>query len=127
MTKDRLEKTQEEIFKERADVLSRAGKSLADALERLEEIGKSINAKLDIIRFATKNKINDASFYRDLNKEIQAFNKAREYAELRRYYLIVTREALGLRRHTWIEKTYKIPPRRREISRHDESIQKSKD
>jgi len=122
MTKDELEKTQEEILRERADVLSRAGKSLSDALERLEEIEKSIHAKLGIIRNAQKHGIDDAPLYHDLNKEIKSFNLARKHAELRRYYLIVTREALGLRRHTWVEDVYKIPPRRREISRHDESL-----
>lgn len=123
MTKDGLEKTQEEIFRERADVLSRAGKSLADALARLEDIGTSIQTKLDSIRNTRKHEeIDDAPLYRDLNREIKAFNQARAYAELRRYYLIVTREALGLRRHTWVDEMYKIPPRRRELSRHDESL-----
>ncbi len=127
MAQDSIEKTREEIFRERADVLARAGRSLSDALERLEDLGRAINKKLESIRFARQSAIHDASFYDDLNREIKAFNQAREYAELRHYYLIVTREAMGFRRHTWVEETYKIPPRKKEIARCDESIQKSAD
>jgi hypothetical protein len=50
---------------------------------------------------------------REINGEIGKFNHAREYAKLRYYYLIVTREAMGLRRHHWVEETFKIPMRKK--------------
>lgn len=43
---------------------------------------------------------------------IGCFNKARNYALLRRYYLIATREALDLKKHAWVEDIYKIPQRK---------------
>jgi len=37
----------------------------------------------------------------------------KEYAQLRYYYLIVTREAMGFRRHKAVEDVYRIPPKRK--------------
>jgi hypothetical protein len=48
----------------------------------------------------------------EINREIGKFNRAREYAKLRYYYLIVTREAMGMRRHHWVDEWYRIPPRK---------------
>ena len=52
---------------------------------------------------------------REINGEINRYNRAREHALLRYYYLIVTREAMGMRRHQWVEKHYAVPPRRRHL------------
>ncbi|MCK9274172.1 MAG: hypothetical protein M0P57_03690 [Syntrophales bacterium] len=122
MSEEKLEKTQEEILRERAEVLALAGRKMSDALERLDSLGRSINKKIECIRLVEKNMSVEESFYNDLNSEIANFNEAREYAKLRQYYLIVTREAMGFRRHTWVEETYKIPPKKGEFSRCDESV-----
>jgi hypothetical protein len=50
---------------------------------------------------------------KEINGEINKYNHAREYAKLRYYYLIVTREAMGMRRHHWVEEIYTIPPRKK--------------
>jgi hypothetical protein len=49
----------------------------------------------------------------EINGEIRHYNSAREYAQLRYFYLIVTREAMGIRRHKTVEEAYKIPPKKK--------------
>jgi len=48
----------------------------------------------------------------EINVKISRYNNLREDAKLRYHYLIITREALGMRRHHWVEEIYKIPPRK---------------
>ena len=125
-----LEKTQEDIFHERAMVLARAGDSVYAALEKLKRIESIIEEKLKIYDDAIAGKYtfsstdNDKMFYRsldqlcnDINGKIREYNKTREYAKLRYYYLIVTREAMGLRRHRMVEELYKIPSKKELMKR----------
>ena len=110
----------EEMLKERAEVLGRAGEKLATAIDRMRIIELGIDERLKRFRSIMEkykerggdNKI--ASLKQDMmseiNREIAKFNRAREYAKLRYYYLIVTREAMGMRRHHWVDEWYSIPP-----------------
>lgn len=125
-----FEQTQEDIFRERALVLARAGESVHDALLNLNTIGQEIEQQLE--RF-NKNSaepsgnngfpatgyalISHEHFFHEINSKIARYNKMRNYAKLRYYYLIVTREALGLRRHKTVEEIYKIPPKKEYIDR----------
>jgi hypothetical protein len=108
MRKSSWEKTQEELLQERAEVLGRAGEALAAALSDVERIGRSISARL---RKAGEHP--DSELLTEINDEIRHYNRAREYAQLRLYYLIVTREAVGFRRHKTVEEVYKIPPKKK--------------
>lgn len=108
MRKSAWEKTQEEIVKERAEVLGRAGEALAAALSEVEKIDRLIN---ESVRMAGERP--DLETLAEINGEIRRYNRAREYAELRYYYLIVTREAMGIRRHKAVEEVYRIPPKRK--------------
>ena len=108
MRKSAWEKTQEEILKERAEVLGRAGEALAAALSDLDKIGRSIS---DSIRKAGEYPALET--LKEINGEIRHYNRAREYAQLRYYYLIVTREAMGFRRHKAVEEAYRIPPKKK--------------
>lgn len=111
----------EEMLKERAEVLGRAGEKLATALEKMKTIEQDIDERLKQFRIVAKkyeeNGDDDklVSMKKDIageiNREIGKFNRAREYAKLRYYYLIVTREAMGMRRHHWVDEWYRIPPR----------------
>jgi len=112
----------EEMLKERAEVLGRAGEKLAAAIDKMSIIEQGIDERLKHFRFAVK-KLEErggdkeiASLKQDImaeiNREIGKFNRAREYAKLRYYYLIVTREAMGMRRHHWVDEWYRIPPRK---------------
>lgn len=114
---------QEEMLQERAAVLGRAGEKLNTALEKMRSIDCVIEKQLQ--HFSTLvEKSKDEHHHNELvsvrkkmvkeiNGEISKYNHAREYAKLRYYYLIVTREAMGMRRHHWVEEIYKIPPRKK--------------
>ena len=112
----------EEMLKERAEVLGHAGEKLAAAIEKMSTIERGIDERLKHFRSVAKRyeeKGGDdklVSMKKDIageiNREIGKFNRAREYAKLRYYYLIVTREAMGMRRHHWVDEWYRIPPRK---------------
>ena len=113
----------EEMMKERAEVLGRAGEKLAAAIEKMRIIEQVIEERLknlhtiveksreghDDGKLASRRQ----KIFKEVNGEIGKFNHAREYAKLRYYYLIVTREAMGMRRHHWVEESYRIPPRKK--------------
>jgi hypothetical protein len=117
---------QEELLQERAAVLGRAGESVSKALEKLRIMESRLEQHLirfrDLEQLIAQDK-NAARHLGDLrrqmmveiNREISKYNGAREYALLRHYYLIVTREAMGLRRHHWVEQHYRVPPRKQHL------------
>lgn len=116
---------QEELLQERAAVLGRAGDSVSSALETLRRIEVGLERSLgrleDIDRRLSRG-IDAGGLGRlrrqvltEINREIGKYNRAREQALLRHYYLIVTREAMGLRRHHWVEQHYRVPPRKRPL------------
>ncbi len=126
MFKDSAEKTDLEILQERAEVLGRAGEKLSAALQHLNIIEEVIAAKVKSLREERermetrgdqdergKRALKDA--LRDINREIRRYNEAREYAKLRFYYLIVTREAMGFRRNKTVEEQYPIPPKKKPL------------
>jgi hypothetical protein len=117
---------QEEFLQERAAVLGRAGDSVSRALEKLRGIENSLEERLsrlkEIERLISQNgksvcslKVLRRQMMLEINREISKYNGAREYALMRHYYLIVTREAMGIRRHHWVEQYYRIPPRRKHL------------
>ncbi|MBN1380096.1 MAG: hypothetical protein JXA41_00305 [Deltaproteobacteria bacterium] len=126
-----LEKTpedilREEFFKERAVVLGRSGESVQKALEKLkvketliEELLEHLHTLTDQTKLQRSNsrKLNSMKeqVFAEINEQISQYNRTREYAKLRYYYLIVTREALGLRRHGWAEKMYPLPPKKKHL------------
>ena len=115
----------EEMLKERAEVLGRAGEKLAVAIAKIRNIDQVIDERLRHFRLGLErykgkgegSKIAslEQEFLEEINREIGRYNRAREYAKLRYYYLIVTREAMGMRRHHWVEELYRIPPRKQQI------------
>lgn len=117
---------QEEFLQERAAVLGRAGESVSKALEKLQGIEKSLKERLGRLRDLERSIRQDRTDFdrmgglrrqmmMEINKEIHKYNRAREYASTRYYYLIVTREAMGLRRHRWVEQHYRVPPRKKHL------------
>jgi len=119
MLKNGFEKTVEELFKERADVLYRTGAALSDALRKVTFIEKKIEKHVDALKDLTEHEDSKIveRIYAEANREISRYNRAREFAKLRYYYLIITREAMGIRRHTWVEEIYRIPPKKQPLSR----------
>ena len=113
---DNIDKTEAEIIQERAEVLGRAGERLALALNQLKAIESIIDIKMESLS-DPGSKSRRAELIGDINGEIRHYNEAREYAKLRYYYLIVTREAMGFRRHKSVEEVYSIPPKKKPLSK----------
>ena len=109
----------DEILQERAAVLGRAGQSVMAALEQLQGIEEGLEAALAAFHRLCEGPEAACGagqrhrLLREINDEIRRYNQTRELAKLRFYYLIVTREALGLRRHQKVEEMYRIPPSRK--------------
>jgi len=99
----------EELLRERAAVLSRAGIAVEIVLAELAGLDQEIqikNERLGVIKQyeqVADNLHEWRMLLEDINISIDQFNTVREKAQLKYYYLIVTREALGLRRHDRIQ------------------------
>jgi len=117
---------QEEFLRERAAVLSKAAEKLTKKLELLARIEENICREttalecLDQKEGGQNEAVEDSCIHKkmiveQINLNIDQFNKAREKAKIDYYYLIVTREALGLRKHHWVEAFYSIPPKKRYV------------
>ena len=129
MTREKsFNETQEDILRERAQVLARAGESVHAALERLRVLEKEIDRKTELYyRAAVKYPYGPPVHSRlrnfmeglleEINGGVAGYNEQREYAKVRYYYLIVTREAMGFRRHQMVEEIYRIPEKKRYLER----------
>lgn len=106
-----FERTEEELLRERAETLHRASSELQHALQMLRVIEGEIETRTAMLKG-----YDGSEGQRDLRGEIREgvrkFNEKREYAKLKYYYLVVIREAIGFRNHTWIEKFYTIPAKK---------------
>jgi hypothetical protein len=111
----------EELLREKAAVLSRAGMAVDDAIERLMRIDREIEVKISLLNtFCWNNHASEMlqkkqMVCEEINLSIDQFNAIRQKAQLQYYYLIVTREALGLRRHEMIQDIYRIPAKKEKI------------
>lgn len=111
----------EELLRERAAVLSRAGFAVEDALDVLMKIERQIEQKTEHLQLGqnTGSDLRDVhdkqSIFEEINSIIDQFNTVRQKAEIQYYYLIVTREALGLRRHETVQKLYQVPPKKKKM------------
>jgi len=111
----------EELLKERAAVLSRAGMAVEDAIAELTEMECSIQIKNERLKsLMQQDQAGDCFHSRqalieEINSAIDQFNAVRKNAQLKYYYLIVTREALGLRRHEMIQEIYPIPLKKKKM------------
>ena len=105
---------QEEMVRERAAVLARAGERLADALEKLRQMEGEIAAAMALWgpgegdEGGSRQRLGD-----EINGKIRAYNLQRDHVKTRYYYLIVTREALGITHHQRLEEIYRVPPKKR--------------
>ena len=111
----------EELLREKAAVLSRAGMAVDDAIEQLMRIDREIEVKISILTFLNCNDHASEVLQKkqliceEINLSVDHFNAIRQKAQLQYYYLIVTREALGLRRHEMIQDIYRIPEKKEKI------------
>ncbi|GAB6271202.1 MAG TPA: hypothetical protein DHO02_05225 [Syntrophaceae bacterium] len=111
----------EDLLRERAAVLARAGFAVEDALEKLVKIDRQLEEKLRDWRLRQDDPADKEDLQKpqsvidDVNEIIDQFNVACQKAEIQYYYLIVTREALGLRRHETVQKLYQVPPKKKKM------------
>jgi hypothetical protein len=118
---DQQDNLLEELLREKAAVLSRAGMAVDEAIEQLMRIDREIEAKMSLLNSFSSNKQAQEIFqkkklvFEEINSSIDRFNVIRQKAQLQYYYLIVTREALGLRRHEMIQEIYRIPDKKEKI------------
>ncbi len=129
LKKSTPESIEEELGQERAEVLARAGNRLARDLERLEALARLLEEKRLAYAGAGKeagghpedfpeDKFHPGAIA-DINDLVIKYNRIREEALLSAYYLLVTREALGLRNHKWVEEYYPIPGKKSLLITHD--------
>jgi hypothetical protein len=111
----------EELLRERAAVLSRAGMAVSDAIELLTRLEREIEGKISFLEDLKSHvniqdvEQNIQAIREEINLIIDQFNTACRKAQLQYYYLIVTREALGLRRHDRLSEIYVIPDEKKKI------------
>ncbi|PKN76877.1 MAG: hypothetical protein CVU52_02900 [Deltaproteobacteria bacterium HGW-Deltaproteobacteria-10] len=111
----------EELLRERAAVLGRAGTAVEDALAELTKLDNEIKTKREQLKSLKLREqcpqgLNEQQEgVEEINAKIDKFNAVRKKAQLQYYYLIVTREALGLRRHDMIREIYVIPIKKEKI------------
>ena len=111
----------EELLREKAAVLTRASWAVEDVLEKMKRIEGEIEIKTSLIQSMTHEadravlSRQKKLFCEEINCKIDEFNAIRRKAQLQYYYLIVTREALGVRRHEMVQKIYRIPDKKKKI------------
>ncbi|PKN71584.1 MAG: hypothetical protein CVU54_00745 [Deltaproteobacteria bacterium HGW-Deltaproteobacteria-12] len=111
----------EELLRERAAVLARAGRAVEDALAELTKLEHQIKIIQEQLKTLVIQEPDDDDLQEqqmlitEINLIIDQFNTVRKTAQLKYYYLIVTREAMGLRRHNMIQETYIIPARKKKM------------
>jgi hypothetical protein len=92
-----LERIEEEIVKEKAAVLGRAGERLEAALAASAALGRALDAETDPARRAAL---------------LADYAEARRRAIHARTLLLIQREAVGLRHHRDVDRQYPEPPPR---------------
>jgi hypothetical protein len=118
---DQQDNLLEELLREKAAVLSRAGMAVDEAIEQLLRIDREIEVKISLLNTFCWNNHGSEMLQKkqrvceEINLSIDHFNVIRQKAQLQYYYLIVTREALGLRRHEMIQDIYRIPDKKEKI------------
>jgi hypothetical protein len=115
---------QQELLREKAEVLGRAGDSVDRALIKLRHLGASIEGRCNELHRPGNGTSRGKSsgpldhqkrIIGDINEDINRYNLLREYAQLRYHYLIITREAMGLRKHQHVEEVYPMPPKKKQL------------
>ncbi len=106
---------QQEIMRARAEALTRAGRSVEEALHKLEVLKEQIEQLKGLLEETSDRPESQGALIDGINDTVERYNAMRKYADLRYHYLIITREALGLRHHERVAEIYKIPPKMRRL------------
>ena len=106
MRKESIDKTQEEIIEEMAKALGHSGDMLENVLTRLEALGEELEKTADTHRY---------------NSLVDEFNTLRKEALRRREMLMIHREAIGVRKHRYLDLYYPVPRKKtkKPVNGHD--------
>ncbi|MEN6330970.1 MAG: hypothetical protein ABFD57_03160 [Smithella sp.] len=111
----------DEFLQERAAVLGRAGMAVEDVIAELTKLDQEIQIKKEHLQSLKLDEVSPLAageqqlLVEEINIDIEQFNVVIEKARLKYYYLIVTREAMGLRRHRMVQEMYVIPEKKKKI------------
>ncbi|NTW07099.1 MAG: hypothetical protein HGA29_04570 [Syntrophaceae bacterium] len=111
----------DEFLQERAAVLGRAGMAVEDVIAELAKLDQEIQIKKEHLQSLKLDEVSPLAageqqlLVEEINIDIEQFNVVIEKARLKYYYLIVTREAMGLRRHRMVQEMYVIPEKKKKI------------
>jgi hypothetical protein len=92
-----FERLEQEIVKEKAAALGRAGERLEAALAEAQALGLALDAEAEPGRRAAR---------------LREYEAARQRAASARTMLLIQREAIGLRHHRVVDQQFPEPPRR---------------
>jgi hypothetical protein len=91
----------EEIRREKAAALGRAGERLDEALREVDELGRRLDA------------LGSTADARARTRLLDEYERAWQRAQTARHALVIQREAIGLRTHRTVDQLFPERPRRR--------------
>ncbi len=98
-----------EILQEMAEALGNSGERVQRALARLQESLSRINQIRESLEREPKS-MGSPTLEAMLEKEVGLYNSLRQEALEQFRWLIIHREALGIRNHAQVAEQYPIPP-----------------
>jgi hypothetical protein len=108
---DALQAIEAEIRREKAEALGRAGERLEDALNALESARASF-AEIEARLRHGSNPPQEAASLREAREQLAArLAVCRDRAHLAYQYLIIQRDAVGVRSHLDVERSYRVSER----------------
>lgn len=103
-----FEKVEEEIRREKAESLGRTGERLERTLLELERLRQELMGLAAHQLPAVPD--GDEDVLPAIEAKLETYARLREQARTFRSYLVIQREALGLRKHDDVDRKYPLPP-----------------
>ena len=103
------ESLEAQILQEMAEALGNSGERVERALARLQESLSRIR-QLRESSAGESQAVGDIHIRASLEQEVKLYNRLRHEALEQYRWLIIHREALGIRNHTLVAEQYRIPP-----------------
>jgi hypothetical protein len=103
-----VESIEAEIRQEKAEALGRAGERLERKLAELADLRNELLSLPDAASTSPATAERDS--LADLHEKAEKYALLMEEARQARHYLMIQREAVGLRRHEDVDRQYPVPP-----------------
>jgi hypothetical protein len=102
-----FEAVEAEIRKEKAEALGRAGERLECALRELNTYQQELLGLLAFAQLCGPD--GGEGFWMEIQERLATYARLFEQARQFRHFLIIQREAVGLRRHDDVDRQYPLP------------------